>query len=105
MAILDVFLKSIAGFLQTQNAGELKNYLRVEPPLPDEFMQLSKELKSSWGNSASLEAHLEKLIPDTDEGGVWPGFLVFMKEYLEFWRDVNFDDLLETHAQLSALVK
>ncbi|KAH9220158.1 hypothetical protein DL95DRAFT_383528 [Leptodontidium sp. 2 PMI_412] len=26
-----------------------------------------------------------------------------MKEYLEFWRDVNLDDLLETHIQLSSL--
>ncbi|EPE31446.1 hypothetical protein GLAREA_12749 [Glarea lozoyensis ATCC 20868] len=104
MAILEGFLKSIAGFLQTKNAGELKHYLRVEPPLPDEFMQLAKELKSSWQNSASLEAYVEKLIPETDDGGVWTGFQVFMKEYLEFWRDVNFDDLLETHSQLSALV-
>ncbi|KAH6723243.1 hypothetical protein BKA61DRAFT_727166 [Leptodontidium sp. MPI-SDFR-AT-0119] len=28
-----------------------------------------------------------------------------MKEYLEFWRDVNLDDLLETHIQLSSLAK
>jgi hypothetical protein len=28
-----------------------------------------------------------------------------MKEYLEFWRDVNFDDLLGTHTQLSAVTK
>jgi hypothetical protein len=40
-----------------------------------------------------------------EEGDTWPGFLAFMKEYLEFWRDVNFDDLLETHTQLSGVVK
>jgi hypothetical protein len=28
-----------------------------------------------------------------------------LKEYLEFWRDVNFSDLLETHTQLSNLAK
>ena len=105
MAILDGFLGSIAGFLQTKNADNPKNYLRVEPPLPDEFLQLSRELKASWNNSASLEAHVEKLIPETDDGGAWTGFQVFMKEYLEFWRDVNFDDLLETHSQLNSLVK
>ena len=105
MAIVDGFLKSIAGFLRTKNASELKSYLRVEPPLPDEFTQLAQELKSSWRNSASLEEHIEKLIPESEEGGVWPGFLAFMKEYMEFWRDVNFDHLLETHSQLNALVK
>ncbi|RAL67008.1 hypothetical protein DID88_007788 [Monilinia fructigena] len=65
---------------------------------------------------AILEEFLESILKTTDrellpddpnasfeDGNVWPGFLAFMKDYLEFWRDVNFDDLLETHSQLTAL--
>lgn len=110
MAILDGFLTSISGFLRTRDALQLQLFLRVEPPLPEQFAQLSLELKASYRDGQVLERHLAKLIPENedeygDEGDVWPGFLAFMQEYLEFWRDVNFEDLLETHSQLSALVK
>ncbi|KAF4635883.1 hypothetical protein G7Y89_g2201 [Cudoniella acicularis] len=109
MAIVDEFLISISGFLRTKDALQLQLYLRVEPPLPDTFLQLAQELKTSYRDSDVLDRHITKLIPENDndeadEGNAWPGFLAFMKEYLEFWRDVNFDDLLETHSQLSALV-
>lgn len=36
---------------------------------------------------------------------VWPGFVAFMKDYMAFWRDVNYDDLLGAHQLLSGLVK
>jgi hypothetical protein len=110
MTILDEFLSSISRFLKTKDTLQLQAFLRVEPPLPDQFLQLSQELKTSWRNSDALEQHIEKLIPENDEskadeGDVWPGFHAFMKEYLEFWRDVNFDDLLGTHTQLSGVTK
>lgn len=110
MAIVDEFLKSISSFLRSKDAAQLQLYFRVEPPLPDHFTQLSQELKDSYRDSSKLEKHIERLIPENDNGGpdegdVWPGFLAFMKEYLEFWRDVNFGDLLETHSQLSSVVK
>lgn len=110
MTILEEFLSGILGFLRAKDAISLRLYLRVEPPLPEHFIQLSHELKTSWRNSNALERHVTKLLPENDdgkaeEGDVWPGFLAFIKEYLEFWRDVNFDDLLETHSQLSALAK
>jgi hypothetical protein len=110
MTVLDGFLTSISGFLRAKDALQLQKYLRVEPPLPAEYGQLSQELKASYRDSDHLERHITKLIPENDdgkadEGDVWPGFLVFMKEYLEFARDVNFDDLLKTHSQLSGLVK
>ncbi|KAH6673552.1 COP9 signalosome-like protein complex subunit 12 [Halenospora varia] len=109
MAVLNGFLTSISGFLRTKDAVQLQVYLRVEPPLPDDYTQLSRELKASYQDSEKLDKLIERLIPENDngkadEGDVWPGFLAFMKEYLEFWRDVNFEDLLETHTQLSALV-
>lgn len=110
MPVLDGFLAEISSFLKTKNEHQLRLYLRVEPPLPDEFVQLSHELKVSWRDGNRLERHIEKLIPisdddKADEGGAWPGFLAFMKEYLEYWRDVSFDDLVQTHEQLSGLAK
>lgn len=108
MAVIETFLSSISNFLRLKDASSLQNWLRVEPPLPDQYYELGKELRASFSNTNSLEIYIAKLIPENDkndEGGVWPGFLSFMKEYLEFWRDVNFDDLLETHSQLSSLVK
>lgn len=109
MSILDEFLSSILRFLKTKDAPQLQLFLRVEPPLPEQFIKLRQELKSSWTNSNRLEQHIERLLPFNDEdradvGGSWPGFLVFIQEYLEFWRDVDFDDLLGTHVRLTALI-
>jgi hypothetical protein len=112
MSIVDEYLKSILDLLRAKNSAELQFYLRVEPDpqRPDNFLRLSQELKTSYQDSNVLERHITKLLPEnddakTDEGDVWPGFLAFIKEYLEYWRDVNFNDLLETHSQLSGLAK
>lgn len=108
MAILEEFLESILRFLRTKDSANLQLWLRVEPPLPDHYFQLGQELRASFQNSTALERQIAKLLPDDpdasyEDGNVWPGFLAFMKDYLEFWRDVNFEDLLETHSQLTAL--
>jgi hypothetical protein len=110
MAIIEQFLTSISSFLRAKDAANLQDWLRVEPPLPNQYYNLAKELQASYADGDALERYIAKLIPENDnpsldEGGAWPGFLAFMKEYLEFWRDVNFEDLLETHSQLSGLVK
>ncbi len=99
MAKLDDFLSAIYAFLQAGDAAKLRLWLRVEPPLPVEYTQLAQEMKAFNGD---LEAYIERLIPEED--GVWPGALAFIREYLEFWRDVNFNNLVETHTQLSVLV-
>jgi hypothetical protein len=110
MPVVDDYLSGVSQLLRKRDSTELKLFLRVEPPLPDNFSQLSQELKTSYRDSSVLERKITKLIPENDddkpeEGDVWPGFLAFMKEYLEYWRDVNFEDLLETHSQLSGLAK
>lgn len=110
MPVIDDYLHGVSQLLRTKNSSELRLFLRVEPPLPENFVQLSQELKTSYRDSNVLERKITKLIPENDdakadEGDVWPGFLAFMKEYLEYWRDVNFEDLLETHSQLSGLAK
>ena len=110
MAILEEFLESILKFLRAKDGTSLQLWLRVEPPLPDHYFQLGRELKASFKNSTALERHIAKLLPDDpnasyEDGNVWPGFLAFMKDYLEFWRDVDFEDLLETHSQLTVLAR
>lgn len=110
MAVVDNYLAGVSQLLRQRNSTELKLFLRVEPPLPENFAQLSQELKTAYRDSNVLERKITKLLPENDdekseEGAVWPGFLAFMKEYLEYWRDVNFEDLLETHSQLSSLAK
>lgn len=110
MAIIEEFLTAICGFLRAKDAVKLQDWLRVEPPLPDHYYKLGAELKASYQDSDALERYIEKLLPENnngkaEEGDVWPGFLAFIKAYLEFWRDVNFEDLLETHVQLSELAK
>ncbi|KAM3065380.1 hypothetical protein ACMFMG_011496 [Clarireedia jacksonii] len=108
MTILEEFLESILKFLRSKDSVNLQLWLRVEPPLPDQYFKLSQELKTSFRDSSVLERQIAKLLPDDpnasyEDGNVWPGFLAFMKDYLEFWRDVNFEDLLETHSQLTSL--
>lgn len=106
MAILDEFLLSIQSFLKAKDADNLRLWLRVEPPLPH-HSKLGLELKAAYKDTSALDRYITKQLPDNydapEEGSSWPGFLALMKEYLEFWRDVNFDDLLETHSQLTAL--
>lgn len=109
MTIIEGFLSSILGFLKAKDAAQLQIFLQVEPPLPAEYLQLSQELKSTWSDSKKLEQHIERLLPFNDddkaeEGGSWPGFLTFIQEYLEFWKDADFDDLVHTHVKLSALI-
>ena len=110
MPVVDDYLRGVSQLLRKRDSTELKLFLRVEPPLPDNFVQLSHELKTSYRDSNVLERKIAKLIPENDddkaeEGDVWPGFLAFMNEYLEYWRDVDFEDLLGTHSQLSGLAK
>ncbi|PBP27239.1 COP9 signalosome-like protein complex subunit 12 [Diplocarpon rosae] len=109
MAVIDQFLSSIFQFLKHKDVLQLQAFFRVEPPLPDEFTQLGLELRNSWTNSKSLEQYIETALPfnddnNSDEGGAWPGFLAFVQNYLEFWRDVSFEDLLRTHSQLTTLI-
>jgi nuclear mRNA export protein PCID2/THP1 len=52
---------------------------------------------------------VEKCLPEEDDvsdgkGSPWPGFNSFIKEYLEYWRDIDFNDPARVHARLSDLV-
>jgi hypothetical protein len=110
MSLATEFLASIRGFLKTRNGVGLRDWLRVEPPLPQEYLNLAAELKSGYRNSNSIAKLVERCLPEEDDlpedqGTAWPGFIAFVKDYFEYWRDVNFDDLLGAHQLLMALTK
>ena len=110
MPILDEFLTSLSTFLKTQDARQLQLFLRVEPPLPTQYEQLKHELKTSYTNSNVLDSLIDRLLPDNDNigpehFGPWSGFRTFVKLYLEYWRDVDFGDLLGTFTRLTAVTR
>lgn len=110
MALTTTFLSSIRTFVHDQDGAKLRNFLLVEPPVPENYFSMGQELRTGFpAGSKLLEQLIEKCLPEADDvpegkGSPWPGFVAFMKDYLEFWRDVDFDDLLATHQQLSGLL-
>lgn len=106
--VLD-FLTQIRNFIRTQNGDELRAWLQVEPNSPQQYHNLASELRSQF-RQQGLDNIVERTLPQEDDvpegqATVWPGFVAFMKDYMAFWRDVNYDDLLGAHQLLSGLVK
>ncbi|KAI9815204.1 MAG: hypothetical protein M1832_005539 [Thelocarpon impressellum] len=110
---LDTFLAPISGFLRARDAQQLRTYILVEPPLPDIYSTLTDEVRRAFPSGSggkalekkcndSLPEDLDRL-PDDDVGTAWPSFVSFMQEYLEYLRDVNVDNLLDTHQLLGSL--
>ncbi|OTB05467.1 hypothetical protein M426DRAFT_56798 [Hypoxylon sp. CI-4A] len=108
MSLPTQFLAGIRDILKTIDGEGLRDWLKVEPPLPDEYHKLAAELKSSYRDDGALEKLVELSLPEDEnvaegQGTSWPGFISFMKDYLEYWRDVDFEDLLGAHQLLTAL--
>ncbi|KAK1755932.1 cop9 signalosome complex subunit 12 [Echria macrotheca] len=111
MSLVIEFLSSIRGFVQAQNGEELRNWLLVENDVSDIYYQLAQELRSSFPDNGSdaLEKLVDKCLPEEDnvaegKGSPWPGFNSLIKTYLEYWRDVDFDNLVRLHTSLSDLL-
>ncbi|GKT59214.1 PCI domain-containing protein [Colletotrichum tofieldiae] len=121
MSLLIQFLTQIRTFVRAQNSDELRNWLLVEPNANQQYHALASELKTQFrssphtngsgggSTSTALENTIEKCLPEEDDvpegqGSPWPGFVTFMKDYMLFWRDVDYDDLLGAHTLLSGLV-
>ncbi|TDZ26356.1 PCI domain-containing protein [Colletotrichum sidae] len=109
MALLIQFLSQIRVFVQSQNSDELRNWLLVEPNASQQYHQLAAELRNQFRSGNGLEDTVDKCLPEEDDvpegrGSPWPGFITFMKDYMLFWRDVDYDDLLGAHTLLSGLV-
>lgn len=111
---LDEFLKGIRNLLRSRNGAELQSYMLVEPPFPEIYYKLAFELRRADPEKSDelLEQKYNELFPeDQDDGGgeaqntTWPSFMAFLAEYLRYLRDVNAENLLETHEQLSGVVK
>ncbi len=113
MALVNQFLTSLRGFLQEQNGDKLRDWLQVEQNASAEYYALGREIRASFpgGGNSELDAVVDRRLVIPDEGSVpesqgapWPGFVAFVKEYLQYWRDADFDDLLRLYEALSGLL-
>ena len=107
---IDKFLGEIAGILQKQNSSQLQDYLVLEPPLPPLYGQIVIELRQAYPvfNQAPLEKKVNDFIPEYEEGdnaGSNASFIAFIVKYFTFLRDVDVDQLVETHDMLKSLLK
>ncbi|KAK0636871.1 hypothetical protein B0T17DRAFT_567142 [Bombardia bombarda] len=111
MSLVVQFLGNIRSFVLAQNGDELRNWLLVENNVSDIYFKLARELMSSFpkNNTDALEKLVDKCLPEEDDvqegkGSPWPGFNSFIKDYLEYWRDIEFGNTVKVHARLSDLL-
>lgn len=109
MPLVLEFLTQVRNLVRAQDGGKLRAWLQVEPGSPQQYHRLAAELRSQF-RQQGLDNVIERSLPQDDDvpdgqATVWPGFIAFMKDYLAFWRDVDYDDLLNAHQLLSGLVK
>ena len=108
---VDKFLSEIARILLENNGSQLQDFLIIEPPLPPLYNQIVGELRQAYPNSSSheaLETNCKSFIqeyPEGGEGGSRSAFILFLTKYFAFIRDVNVENLVETHDMLKALLK
>ena len=107
---IDKFLGEIAGILQKRDGSQLRDYLVLEPPLPPLYGQMVIELKQAYPvfKQAPLEKKVNDFIPEYEEGdngGSNASFIAFIVKYFTFLRDVDVDQLVETHDMLKSLLK
>ena len=111
---VDTFLTAINNFLRSRDAIQLRGYILVEPPLPEIYATLTSEIRQHFptGSGDALERKCNASLPedhnrrpDDELGTSWSSFVTFIKLYFEYLRDVNVENLLETHQLLSALTK
>ncbi|PSR77295.1 PCI domain-containing protein [Coniella lustricola] len=110
MALVTQFLTSIRSHVTSLDGDGLSAWFKVEPtPTAGSYFQLRDELKQSFASSAAIEKLVDSCMPEVDDpaegtGSPWPSFIVFLKEYLFYWKDADFDDLLGLQELLSALL-
>ena len=108
---IDQFLSEVTGLLRETNGEKLRDYLQIEPPLPPQYNVIISELKEYFPRSIDqdiLEARCKKFIPEYEEGedgASLLSFITFMVKYFVFLRDVNVNQLVETHEMLKSLLK
>lgn len=101
---LDLFLKEIGHILQAKEGAKLRDYLYLEPPLPDIYKKVALELRQSYPgtsstNTKALTRKLESSLPAYDHendprtGGTCDRITIFLSSYLLFIRDVEQRDV------------
>ncbi|KAL9098341.1 MAG: hypothetical protein Q9163_005983 [Psora crenata] len=106
---IDKFLGEIARIIQEKNGTQLQDFLVIEPPLPPLYNQMVSELRQVYpaSSQSALEKKCESFISEYDDGedgGSRSSFIAFMVKYFAFLRDVNVENLVETHEMLKALL-
>lgn len=111
MALVTQFLTQTRNLVLALDGGGLDAWLQVEPgPTAQAYFQLRAELRQSFGNRRSaLEGMVDNCMPEVDDppegtGSPWPSFISFVKEYLLYWKDAEFNDLMALQESLSGLL-
>lgn len=107
---IDEFLGDLVKVLLAKDGIRLQQALILEPPLPPFYNAVVSELRQVYpaSSQANLEKKIGSFIPERDEdnaGGSRAAFNAFVVRYFSFLRDVNVDNLLETHDLLKALLR
>lgn len=110
MALVTQFLSSLRNFVVSLDGDNLAAWLQVEPgPASQTYFQLRDELQQSFRGPEAVEKLVENCMVEVDDppegtGSPWPSFTAFVKEYLLYWKDANFDDLSDLQEMLSGLL-
>lgn len=111
MDLVTQFLTQLRNYVIALDGENLDGWLQVEPGLTAQaYFQLREELRQSFGNRRNaLESMVDKCMPEVDDppegtGSPWPSFISFVKEFLLYWKDAEFDDLMALQESLSGLL-
>lgn len=110
MALVTQFLSSLRNFVVSLDGENLAAWLQVEPsPTAQSYFQLREELRHGFSGASAVEGLVDKCITEVDDppegtGSPWPSFIAFVKEYLSYWKDADFDDLMGLQEMLSGLL-
>ncbi|OAA61505.1 PCI domain-containing protein [Cordyceps fumosorosea ARSEF 2679] len=113
MALVREFLSAIREQVRRQQGDALRDWLQVDSSSGAQYHNLGTELRARFPAAADVDGVVEECLPlddDSDDDGdqtvasPWPGLQSFIKDYLVFWRDIDYDDLLGAHQLLSGLV-
>lgn len=109
-SLVTQFLSTIKDHVVALRGDNLDEWLQVEPGSSSRaYLQLRDELRRGQGANSNLEKLVERSLPEIDDpldgtGSPWPSFVTFVKDYLLYWRDADFDDLLSVQESLSGLL-
>ncbi|EFX03460.1 cop9 signalosome complex subunit 12 [Grosmannia clavigera kw1407] len=109
MSLATQFLTSIRGFVSRQDGAALRDWLQVDRGASPQYWTLAQELRVGFRDDAAVSSLVDRCLPtdedDGSEGGVpWPGLVAFVRDYMLYWRGVDFDDLPALHVLLSGLL-